>query len=157
MDILTELADMTMRNLDDLTDATGLDALAAATGLGALMRGLQAAAVQSARDEGATWEQIGQALGITRQGAQLAYTRAVQAQEAHVPAAAVADCQDLGPDLGMMIRALSADAVRDVLLTLADRHPRLAARALSDCARTWEPGGADIAVVIDQGWAGAIG
>jgi hypothetical protein len=62
-----------------------------------------------------------------------------------------------GPDLGMMIRALSGDALRDVLLTLADRRPELAARALSDCARTWEAGGADVAAVEDQGWTRSVG
>ena len=45
----------------------------------------------------------------------------------------------------MMIRALSTDGVRDVLLTLVDRHPDVAARALADCARTWDPDGTDAA------------
>ncbi len=43
----------------------------------------------------------------------------------------------------MVVRALSGDAVRDVLLTLTDRNPGLVERALADCADTWDPVGAD--------------
>ncbi len=46
-------------------------------------------------------------------------------------------------DTGMVVRALSGDAVRDVLLTLTDRNPGLVERALADCADTWDPVGAD--------------
>src|SRR5207302_511074 len=39
-------------------------------------------------------------------------------------------------DLGVMIRSLSADGMRDVLLTLTDRYPDLVGQALADCATT---------------------
>jgi hypothetical protein len=138
------------KQLPELESATGLDALAANVELIKLMTGWRWLAIKSAREDGATWEQIGQVLGTSKQGAQLAYRRAIEAQETYAPdfhdaAAARAVLGTEDQDLGMMIRELSDSGMRDVLLTLVDRHPDLAARALADCARTWDPDGTDAA------------
>jgi len=138
------------RKLAELESATGLDALAADVEIVRRMKGWQWIAIKSAREDGATWEQIGEILGTSKQGAQLAYRRAIETQETyaadfHDAAAARAVLGAEDQDLGMAIRALSADGVRDVLLALVDRHPELAARALADCARTWDPDGPDAA------------
>jgi hypothetical protein len=42
-------------------------------------------AMQAAREDGATWEQIGRALGITKQGAQDLYKRGGTDQDAPPP------------------------------------------------------------------------
>jgi hypothetical protein len=73
------------RQLAVLASATGLDALAANVELVKLMKGWQWLAIKSAREDGATWEQIGQVLGTSKQGALNAYTRAIEHQEKYVP------------------------------------------------------------------------
>jgi hypothetical protein len=73
------------RKLAELESATGLDALAANVKLVSLMKGWQWLAIKSAREDGATWEQIGQVLGTSKQGALNAYTRAIEHQETYVP------------------------------------------------------------------------
>jgi hypothetical protein len=73
------------RELSRLESATALDALAANVELVKLMTGWRWTAVKSAREDGATWEQIGEVLGTSKQGAQLAYKRAIEAQEKYVP------------------------------------------------------------------------
>jgi hypothetical protein len=71
------------KQLATLESATALDALAANVELVRLMTGWRWQAIQSAREDGATWEEIGSVLGTTKQGAQLAYKRAIEAQEQH--------------------------------------------------------------------------
>ena len=73
------------KRLPELESATGLDALAANVRLVELMKGWQWLAIKSAREDGATWEQVGQVLGTSKQGAQLAYRRAIETQEKYVP------------------------------------------------------------------------
>ena len=140
------------QQLAGLESATGLDALAANAELVKLFKGWQWLAIKSAREDGATWEQVGQVLGTSKQGALNAYTRAIEHQEKYVPdlhdtaaARAVLDDGAGDRDTGMFIRALSDNAVRDVLLTLVDRRPDLVDQALADCAATWDPAGADAA------------
>jgi hypothetical protein len=64
---------------------TALSALAANAELAKLLAGWQWLAIKAAREGGATWEQIGEALGTTKQGAQQAYRRAIEHQEKYVP------------------------------------------------------------------------
>jgi hypothetical protein len=73
------------RKLAELESATGLDALAANVELVRLFKGWQWLAIKSAREDGATWEQVGEVLGTSKQGALNAYTRAIEHQEKHVP------------------------------------------------------------------------
>ena len=58
------------KRLPELESATGLDALAANVRLVELMKGWQWLAIKSAREDGATWDQVGQVLGTSKQGAQ---------------------------------------------------------------------------------------
>lgn len=76
-----EGATLAEKRLVELESATPLDALAANVELVKLMTGWRWIAIKSAREDGATWEQIGEVLGTTKQGAQIAYTRAIEAQE----------------------------------------------------------------------------
>jgi len=69
------------RRLAEVDSATALDALAANVELVKLMTGWRWLAIKSAREDGATWEQIGEVLGTTKQDAQLTYERAIEAQE----------------------------------------------------------------------------
>jgi hypothetical protein len=73
------------RKLAGLESATGLDALAANVELVSLLKGWQWLAIRSAREDGATWEQVGEVLGTSKQGALNAYTRAIEHQEKYVP------------------------------------------------------------------------
>lgn len=73
--------DLAERKLAELESATALDALAANAKLVSLMTGWRWIAIKAAREDGATWEQIGEALGTTKQGAQVAYRRAIELQE----------------------------------------------------------------------------
>jgi hypothetical protein len=73
------------RRLAELESATGLDALAANVELVRLLKGWQWQAIKSAREDGATWEQVGEVLGTSKQGALNAYSRAIEHQEKHVP------------------------------------------------------------------------
>jgi hypothetical protein len=73
------------QKLAEMESATGLDALAANVKLVKLLKGWQWQAIKSAREDGATWEQIGQVLGTSKQGALNAYTRAIETQEKYVP------------------------------------------------------------------------
>ena len=76
---------MAERKLTGLESATGLDALAADVALVRQMKGWQWLAIKSAREDGATWDQIGAVLGTSKQGAQMAYRRAIEAQERYAP------------------------------------------------------------------------
>ena len=98
-----ESAALAEKKLAELEGATALDALAANAKLVAFMTGWRWLAIKSAREDGATWEQIGEALGTTKQGAQVAYRRAIEAQEKYAPdfhdtaaARAVLDTDDQG-------------------------------------------------------------
>ena len=73
------------RKLAELESATALDALAANVELVKLLKGWQWLAIKAAREDGATWEQIGEVLGVSKQGALNAYTRAIEHQEKYAP------------------------------------------------------------------------
>ena len=84
-DAKPEAKTLAARKLAELESASGLDALAANAELVKLLKGWQWLAIKSAREDGATWEQIGEVLGISKQGALNAYTRAIEHQEKYVP------------------------------------------------------------------------
>jgi hypothetical protein len=56
-----------------------LEDLREADGYGDLVDKMKLAAVKGARDVGATWEQIGEVLGITHQGARSTWQRRLKA------------------------------------------------------------------------------
>lgn len=66
-------------------DVTALHALAATTTLVRLLTGWQWIDMRDAREQDATWREIGAAVGMTRQGAHDWYRRAIERQEEHVP------------------------------------------------------------------------
>ena len=70
-----------LKALADVPPVTALDALAANARIVRLMTGWQWLAMRDARKDGATWELIGEALGVTGQAAQQAYQRAIEVQE----------------------------------------------------------------------------
>jgi hypothetical protein len=70
--------------LDQLPEAGPLEALAANARLVDLLTGRRWYVMRDAREAGTTWSEIGQALGMTRQGAQDYYRRAITKQEQYV-------------------------------------------------------------------------
>lgn len=60
---------------------SALDSLRANARIVNLLTGWRWQIVELAREEGATWEEIGQALGVTRQSAHAAYAEAIAGQE----------------------------------------------------------------------------
>ena len=80
-----ESAALAEKKLAELEGATALDALAANAKLVAFMTGWRWLAIKSAREDGATWAEIGKALGTTKQGSEQAYRRAIEAQEKYAP------------------------------------------------------------------------
>jgi len=70
--------------LDDLLPVSAIEALAANAAAVDLLVGRRWYVMQAAREDGATWEQIGNALGITKQGAQDYYRRQIELQERRV-------------------------------------------------------------------------
>lgn len=64
---------------------SALEALAANRAAVDLLVGRRWLVMQSAREAGETWETIGDALGITKQGAQDYYRRQIELQEAFAP------------------------------------------------------------------------
>jgi hypothetical protein len=110
------------RRLAELESATGLDALAANVELVRLMKGWQWLAIKSAREDGATWEQIGQVLGTSKQGALNAYTRAIEHQEEYVP-----DLHD-----ATAARAVLGDAAGpDIMTVLVQDDPSVTDRTVT--------------------------
>ncbi|SDQ03651.1 hypothetical protein [Arthrobacter crystallopoietes] len=67
--------------LDELPDIDALEALAANAAAVNLLVRRRWYVMQEAREDGATWEAIGKALGITKQGAQDYYRRQIENQE----------------------------------------------------------------------------
>lgn len=68
-------------HLAELPDVTPLDALRANHALVGLLAGRRWIEIRAAREQGNTWEQIGAALGMSRQGAQDWYRRKIADQE----------------------------------------------------------------------------
>ena len=93
---------MALKALADVPPVTALDALAANARLVRLMTGWQWLAMRDARKDGATWEQIGDALGVTSHAAQQAYKRAIEAQERYC-------AKYLQPGEAQQLRALLND------------------------------------------------
>lgn len=73
------------RALARLPKVTALDALEANRRLVDLLVGRRWYVMQDAREEKTSWAEIGDALGISRQGAYDFYRRAVEDQERYVP------------------------------------------------------------------------
>jgi len=73
------------RSLDELPEVTALDALRANAQLVELLTGRRWHVMRDAREEGASWSQIGEALGMSKQGAQDYYRRRTAEQEQHAP------------------------------------------------------------------------
>ena len=76
--------DVALRALSELPEASALDALTANRAAVDLLVGRRWYVMQEAREAGATWEAIGDALGITKQGAQDYYRRQIEKQEMFV-------------------------------------------------------------------------
>lgn len=70
--------------LEELGDASALDSLRANAEMVKLLTGWRWFVMQQAREEGATWEQVGEALGMTRQAAWDWYKRNIEQQETYV-------------------------------------------------------------------------
>ena len=70
--------------LRELPEVGPLDALEANRSLGDLLVGRRWYVMQAAREAGETWESIGAALGISKQGAQDYYRRKIEQQERYV-------------------------------------------------------------------------
>lgn len=70
--------------LEKLPEVDALEALAANAAAVNLLVGRRWYVMQEAREAGATWEAIGKALGITKQGAQDYYRRQIENQEKYV-------------------------------------------------------------------------
>ncbi len=72
------------RMVDELPDVGPLEALAASRYAVDLLVGRRWYVMQAAREAGETWEAIGAALGISKQGAQDYYRRQIAQQEHYV-------------------------------------------------------------------------
>jgi hypothetical protein len=68
-----------------LPGVTGLDALRASRRVVELLTGARWHMMRQAREEGASWNDIGQALGMTRQAAHDFYRRKIEQQEQDIP------------------------------------------------------------------------
>jgi hypothetical protein len=68
-----------------LPGVTGLDALRASRRVVDLLTGARWHMMRQAREEGASWRDIGQALGMTRQAAHDFYRRKIEQQEHDAP------------------------------------------------------------------------
>jgi hypothetical protein len=71
--------------LAQLPEVTALDALRANARAVDLLTGRRWYVMKSAREAGATWAQIGEALGMTKQAAHDFYRRKIEEQEKHLP------------------------------------------------------------------------
>lgn len=77
--------DIALRALSELPEASALDAIKANRAAVDLLVGRRWYVMEEAREAGATWEVIGDALGITKQGAQDYYRRQIEKQETLLP------------------------------------------------------------------------
>ncbi|MBG0741726.1 hypothetical protein IV500_20425 [Paeniglutamicibacter antarcticus] len=73
--------DVALGALSALPEASALDALKANRAAVDLLVGRRWYVMREAREAGATWEAIGDALGVTKQGAQDYYRRKIEKQE----------------------------------------------------------------------------
>jgi hypothetical protein len=73
------------RVLAQLPEVTALDALRANAKAVDLLTGRRWYVMKSAREAGATWAQIGEALGMTKQAAHDFYRRKIEEQEKYLP------------------------------------------------------------------------
>ena len=73
------------RAVDELGDITALDALRANAELVQLLLGRRWYVIQDAREAGATWDEIGEAVGMSRQGAYDWHKRKIAGRERLVP------------------------------------------------------------------------
>lgn len=71
--------------LAELGETSALDSLRANLRIVSLLTGWRWIAMQQAREEGATWDQIGDALGMTRQAAWEWFKRHIEEQEDYSP------------------------------------------------------------------------
>ena len=71
--------------LAQLPEVTALDALRANARAVDLLTGRRWYVMKSAREDGATWAQIGEALGMTKQAAHDFYRRKIEEQETYLP------------------------------------------------------------------------
>lgn len=71
--------------LSELPEASALDALAANHQLVILLIRRRWYVMRAAREAGASWSEIGAALGMSKQGAQDWYRRKIAEQEEHAP------------------------------------------------------------------------
>jgi hypothetical protein len=72
------------RALNELPDVSALDALEANRQLVELLIGRRWYVMRAAREAGASWSEIGAALGMSKQGAQDWYRRKIADQERYV-------------------------------------------------------------------------
>lgn len=92
-------------------DVSALDALRANEQIVSLLTGWRWRAIRQAREQGASWVDVGAALGMSKQGAWDLYHRAVQAQETYAgefftstdraPSMAVLSAEDDAPTTGV--------------------------------------------------------
>lgn len=73
------------RLLAQLPEVTALDALRANARAVALLTARRWYVMKTAREGGATWSQIGEALGMTKQAAHDFYRRKIEEQETYLP------------------------------------------------------------------------
>lgn len=73
------------QTLADLPHVTALEALRANAHLVGLLTGRRWYVMQAAREAGATWDEIGEALGMSRQGAYDWYRRKISHREECIP------------------------------------------------------------------------
>jgi hypothetical protein len=78
-------AETAARALAQLPEVTALDALRANTRAVDLLTGRRWYVMKSAREAGATWAQIGEALGMTKQAAHDFYRRKIEEQQKYLP------------------------------------------------------------------------
>jgi hypothetical protein len=79
----TTMAELLVGALTALPSVAGLDALRTSRQVVELLTGARWHMMRQAREEGASWSDIGQALGMTRQAAHDFYRRKIEQQERH--------------------------------------------------------------------------
>ncbi|MBE1580427.1 hypothetical protein ACFORH_43320 [Amycolatopsis roodepoortensis] len=79
------LRERSRAQLAELAPVTPVHALAANARLVELLTGQRWILMRDAREAGESWSSIGRALGMSKQGAQDWYRRAIERQEEHIP------------------------------------------------------------------------